>query len=104
MPLLFRIRCDLKAKSTMYKKDFLKQWWSGHLASYGLYLDYPANSTPKLERGLKEKFEDTHLDKPTSPDFSFRGGKRSQSAKKLKKITDQFVGLSGDKCDEEDFE
>jgi len=69
----------------MYRKDLLKEWSSGHLTSCGLYL---ADSTPKLKCGLKEKFKDAHLDKPTLFYFSFKGGKRSHSAKKLKKTKD----------------
>jgi hypothetical protein len=59
----------------MYKKDLLKEWSNGQLASYGWYLDYPANSTPKLKCGLRENFEDACLDKPTSTDFSFKVAK-----------------------------
>jgi hypothetical protein len=65
----------------MYKKDFLKEWSSGHMASYGWYLNCPTNNTPKSECGLREKFEDICLNKPISIDFNFRGGKRSQNAK-----------------------
>jgi len=65
----------------MYKKDLLEKWLIGHMASCGWYLDCPANNTPKSKHTLREKFEDTHLDKPISIDFNFRGGKRSQSAK-----------------------
>jgi hypothetical protein len=61
----------------MYRKDLLKEWSSGHLASCGWYLNCPANNTPKLEHGLREKFEDARLDKPTSTNINFRGGKRS---------------------------
>jgi hypothetical protein len=61
----------------MYKKDLLKEWLSGHMASCGWYLDYPTKSTLELERMLMEKFEDARLDKPTSNNFSFKGGKRS---------------------------
>jgi hypothetical protein len=43
------------------------------------------------------------LDKPTSTDFNFKGGKRSQSAKKLKKTKHQYVGCSNDKWDEEEL-
>jgi hypothetical protein len=38
---------------------------------------------------LRETFEDMRLDKPTSIDYNFKGGKRSHNAKKLKKIKDQ---------------
>jgi hypothetical protein len=68
----------------MYRKDLLKEWSNGHLASYGWYLDCPTYTTPKSECGLREKFEDEHLDKPTSSDFNFKGGKKSQSANKKK--------------------
>jgi len=74
------------------------------LASYGWYLNYLANSTPKSKCNLKEKFEDAHLDKPTSTNFSFRGGKKSHNAKKLRKTKDQSIGPSNDKQDEEDLE
>jgi hypothetical protein len=73
----------------MYKKDLLKEWLSGHLASYGCYLDCPVASTSKSEHKLKEKFEDTCLDKPISTYSSFRGGKRSHSTKNLRKTKDQ---------------
>jgi len=72
----------------MYRKDLLKEWSNGHLASYGWYLDCLADSTLKSKHGLKEKFEDAHLNKPTSTNSRFKGGKRSQSAKKLKKTKD----------------
>jgi hypothetical protein len=61
----------------MYKKNLLKGWSNGHLASCGWYLNCPTNNTLKLECGLKEKFEDACLDKPISIDFSFKGGKKS---------------------------
>ncbi len=88
MPPLFRIWCDPKGENTMYRKDLLKVWSSGHLASYGWYLDCLADSTLKSKHALKEKFEDAHLNKLTSTNSRFRGGKRSQSAKKLKKTKD----------------
>ncbi len=100
LPLLLRIWCDPKVENNMYKKDFLKEWLSGHLASYGWFLDCPANSTPELERGLRHKFEDACLDKPTSTNSSFKGGKRSQGTKKLRNTKDQFVGPLGDKLHE----
>jgi hypothetical protein len=56
-----------------------------------------------LECRLREKFEDACLDKPTSTYSSFRGGKRTHSAKK-RKTKDQFVGPLGEKQDEEDLE
>jgi hypothetical protein len=49
----------------MYMKDFLKEWSSGYLASYGWYLNFLIDNTSKLEHGLKEKLEGMHLDKPT---------------------------------------
>jgi hypothetical protein len=52
---------------------------------------------------LKEKFEDTRLDKPTSIDSSFKGGKRSHNAKKLRKTKDQLARPLGDKWDEENL-
>jgi hypothetical protein len=52
-----KIWCDPKVESNMYKKDLLKEWLSGHLASYGWYVDCPANNTLELECGLKEKFK-----------------------------------------------
>jgi hypothetical protein len=71
----------------MYKKDLLKEWSNGHLTSYGWHLDYLADNTPKSEHGLREKFEGVHLNKPTSTDSSFRGGKRSHSAKNVATLT-----------------
>ncbi len=68
------------------------------MASYGWYLDYP-----KLECKLKEKFEDACLNKPTSTDSNFRGGKRSHNAKKLRKTKDQLVGLINDKRNDQDL-
>ncbi len=68
----------------MYRKDLLKKWSSGHLASCGWYLDCLVEGTPKLECRLREKFEDEHLDKPILTNFNSRGGKKSQSAKKRK--------------------
>jgi hypothetical protein len=88
----------------MYRKDLLKEWSSGHLASCGWYLDCPTNNTLKLEHRLRGKFEGTHLDKLTSTNFSFRGGKKNKSAKKLRKTKDQFARPSSDKKDEEDVE
>ncbi len=85
-------------------KDLLKEWSSGHLASYGWYLDYPTNSTPKSKHRLREKFEDACLDKLTSIDSSFKGGKKNQSAKKLRKTKDQSTGPLDDKKNEEDVE
>jgi hypothetical protein len=87
----------------MYRKDLLKEWSSGHLASYGWYLNYLVDSTPESEHRLREKFKDTCFDKPTSIDCSFRGDKRSHSAKKLKKTKDQLIGPSSDKPNEEDL-
>ncbi len=72
----------------MYKKHLLKEWSSGHLASYGWYLDCPANNIPKSKLGLMETFEDAYLDKATSIDFSFKGGKKSKNVKKLMKTKD----------------
>jgi hypothetical protein len=91
--LLLRIWCDPKAKNTMYRKDLLKEWSSGYLASWGWYLYCLVDSTLKLDYGLKEKFEGACLDKPTLSYSCLRGGKRSHSAKKLKKTKDQLVGL-----------
>jgi hypothetical protein len=48
----------------MYRKDLLKEWSSGHLASCGWYLNYLADRTPQSEWGLKEKFEDACFNKP----------------------------------------
>jgi hypothetical protein len=56
-----------------------------------------------LKHRLKEKFKDAHLDKPTSTDFSFMGGKRSKSVKKLRKTKDQSTRRSSDKHDEKDL-
>jgi len=88
----------------MYRKDLLKEWSNGHLTSCGWYLDCPANNTPKSKRTLKEKFEDACLNKPTLIYSSFRGGKRSHNAKKLKKTNEQSTRPSSDKWDEEDLE
>jgi len=63
----------------------MKEWSSGHLTSCGWHLDYLTNSTLESECRLKEKFEDMRLDKSTSIDFSFKGGKKSHNAKKLRK-------------------
>ncbi|CAM6007070.1 unnamed protein product [Sphagnum balticum] len=87
----------------MYRKDLLKEWLSGHLASYGWYLDCPDDNTPKSKCKLREKFEDAHLDKPTSNNSNFKGGTKSHNAKKLRKTTEQSVGLSSDKRDDDDL-
>jgi hypothetical protein len=76
----------------MYRKDLLKEWSNGHLTSCGWHLNYRVNNIPKSECGLKEKFEDARLDKPTSTNFSFNGGKKSHNAKKLRKTKDQSIG------------
>jgi len=70
-----RFGAILKQKNTTYMKDLLKEWLSGRLTSCGWYLNYPADNTPKSKCGLKEKFEDAHLNKPPSIDFNFRVGK-----------------------------
>jgi hypothetical protein len=88
----------------MYRIKLWKEWSNGHLASYRWYLDCPANNTPKLTRGLREKFKDVHLDKPISTNSSFRGGKKNHSVKKLKKTKDQYVGRLNEIWDEEDLE
>lgn len=88
----------------MYRKDLLKEWSSGHLASYRWYLDCRVDNTLKLKCGLREKFEDAHLDKPTSTDFNFRGVTWSHNAKKLRKTKDQLGGPSSDKQNYEDLE
>jgi hypothetical protein len=75
-----------------------------HLDSYGWYLNCLTDNTSKLEHGLREKLEGMHLDKPTSTDSYFRGGKKNHSAKKLKKTKDQSVRPLSDKHDEEDLE
>jgi hypothetical protein len=56
----------------MYRKDLLKEWLNGHLASCRWYLDCPIDNTFKSERGLREKFEDTYCDNPTLANFSFK--------------------------------
>ncbi len=82
----------------------MKERFNGHLASYGWYLDYTLDNTPKSKCKLREKFEDAHLDKPTSTDSNFRVGTRSHNAKKLKKAKDQSAGPSSDKQDDDDLE
>jgi hypothetical protein len=72
----------------MYRKDLLKEWLNGHLTSCGWYLNYQVNNIPKLECGLKEKFEDARFNKPTSTNSSFKGGKKSHNAKKFRKTKD----------------
>jgi hypothetical protein len=69
----------------MYRKDLLKEWLNGHLTSCGWYLNCIVDNTLESERGLKEKFEDARLNKPTSTDHNFKGGKKNHSAKKLRK-------------------
>jgi hypothetical protein len=71
------MKCDPKVESTMCRKDLLKEWLSGHLASYGWYLDCTVDNTPKTKCRLKKKFEDACFDKSTLISFSFMGGKRS---------------------------
>jgi hypothetical protein len=88
----------------MYRKDLLKEWLSGHLASYGWYLDYTIDNTLKSKCKLREKFEDAHLDKPALTESNFRGGTRSHNAKKLRKTKDQSAGPSSDKQDDKDLE
>jgi hypothetical protein len=56
-------------------KDLLKEWLNGHVTSCGWYLNYLANNTPKSECGLKEKFENAHLNKPPSTNSNFRVGR-----------------------------
>jgi hypothetical protein len=53
------------------------------------------DNTPELECGLKEKFENDHLDKPTSTNSSFRGGKKTK---------DQSDKPLGEKWDEDNLE
>jgi hypothetical protein len=71
----------------MYRKDPFKEWLNGHLAFHGWYLDCPIN-TLESKCKLREKFEDAHLDKPISTYYSFKGGKKSHNAKKLRKTKD----------------
>jgi hypothetical protein len=75
-----------------------------HFAFCGWYLDYPVDSTLKSKCGLREKFEDDHLNKLTSTDSSFRGGKKSHNAKRSRKTKNQSARLSGEKLNEEDRE
>jgi hypothetical protein len=49
---------------------------------------------------LREKYEDGRFDKPTSICSSFKGGRKSQNAKRSKKIKNQLVGP----LDEKEFE
>jgi len=81
----------------MYKKDLFKEWLNGHLAHCGWYLDCPTISTLKSKCELREKFENAYLDKPTSTNSSFRSGKKSHNAKKLKNTKEQSPKPSSDK-------
>jgi hypothetical protein len=44
---------------------------------------------------------DNHLDKPTSINSSFKGGKKSHNVKKIWNTKDQLVGPLGEKWDED---
>jgi hypothetical protein len=79
----------LKLKTLKYRKDLLKEWPTAFLASCRWYLTCLADSTPKSKRGLREKFEDGHLNKPTSIDSNFQGGKKSHDAKRIRKTKNQ---------------
>ncbi len=59
------------------------------LACCRWYLTCLADSTPKFKRGLREKFEDGHLNKPTSIDSNFQGDKKSHDAKRIRKTKNQ---------------
>lgn len=87
----------------MYRKDLLKEWSNGHLTSCGWYLNCLVDNTPELECELKEKFEDARLDKSTSIDYNFRGGKKNHNAKKLRKTKEESARLSSDKKNEKDL-
>ncbi len=88
----------------MYRKDLLKEWPIAFLASCRWYLACLADSTTKFKCGLREKFEDGHLNKPISTDFNFRGGKKSHNAKRISKTKNQSTRPSNEKLDEEDLE
>jgi len=96
--------CNLKVESTMYRKDLLKEWLTTHFAFCEWYLDCPIDSTLESKCGLREKFEDDHLNKLISTYLSSRGGKKSHNAKRSKKIENQLIKLSGEKLNEEDLE
>lgn len=87
----------------MFRKDLLKDWSLVHLPSCDWCLDCPYNTTLKSERQLKEKFDEGNLEKTISIDSNFRGGKQSQSAKKVKKNKKQSIGPSSEKPHVDDF-
>jgi hypothetical protein len=68
----------------MFKKDLFKDWTLAHLPYYDWYLDCPYNINIKSKHELKEIFGETNLEKATSTYLSFRSGKQSQSAKRVR--------------------
>lgn len=52
---LFKIGGTLRQIITMYKKDLLWDWMFAHFFDCGWYLDYPKDTTPPKESGIKEK-------------------------------------------------
>jgi len=76
LPPLFKIWCDPKAKKHhIHEGPFegVVEWPPNIL---WMVLKLPSyNNTPKSTCGLREKFEDTHLNKPPSTDSSFRVGR-----------------------------
>jgi len=75
LPSLLKIQRDLKAKSSMFKKDLLKDWTLAHLPYRHWYLDCPYDINMKSRHELKEKFGETNLEKAISTYSNFRGGK-----------------------------
>jgi hypothetical protein len=57
LPHLLQIWQDLKANSTMYRKDLLKDWLLDHLKDYIWYIEYPQDCTPTSEVVFKESHE-----------------------------------------------
>ncbi len=46
---------DPKSDNIMYKKDLLWDWMFAHFFDCVWYLDYPKDTTPLIESGIKEK-------------------------------------------------
>ncbi len=87
----------------MFKKYLLKDWTHAHHPNYGQYLDYLYYTNIKSKCELGEKFGETNLKKATSENLSLRGGKQSQSAKRVKKTNKQSIGPFGEKLGTQDF-
>jgi hypothetical protein len=77
----------------MFRRDLLKDWGPAHLPYCGWYLDYPYDTSIKLEHELNEKFSETNLEKVTSTYSNLRGVKQSQSAKKVQKSKSNWLDL-----------